>query len=289
MAESIVKRKRPFKDIGARIGSILAILAICLIPLYLGGYWFFALLLMIGLRIVLEWVRMSDANAGKLAYAVPMIGMVAALILASQGLWMQAFVSIPITMTLCLIEQQARAKLTGGEDENLGALLRCSLGYFYMVIPCLAILYVRGMDPKFIGTGLEKILFVVGIVAAADIFAYLGGSMMRGPKIAPKLSPNKTWSGFLSGLLFGSIAGAFGAQLLGFSPWLGLMLAVPIVIFSVIGDFLESGLKRRFNVKDTGKLLPGHGGVLDRMDALMFAMTIFAIAMVVRPHLWPVG
>ncbi len=279
----------PFKNIGARIGSIVAILVICLTPLYLGGYWFLGLLLAIGLRIVLEWVRMSDPGAGKLAYAIPMAGMAAALILASQGLWTATLISIPITLALCLIEQRARRKSLNDEPDNSNLLLRCSLGFLYMVIPCLAILYVRGMEPKFIEAGLEKILFIVAVVAAADIFAYLGGSMMRGPKIAPKLSPNKTWSGFLSGLLFGAIAGVLGAQILGFSPWVGLMLAVPIVIFSVIGDFLESGLKRRFKVKDTGTLLPGHGGVLDRMDALMFAMTIFAIAMVAYPHMWPAG
>ena len=88
-------------------------------------------------------------------------------------------------------------------------------------------------------------------------------------------------------MLFGGITGAIAASIIGFSPWHGVLLAAPIVVFSVIGDFLESGIKRHLGVKDTGRILPGHGGLLDRMDALMLASVIAVIVLLLWPNLWP--
>ena len=125
------------------------------------------------------------------------------------------------------------------------------------------------------------------VVIAADSWAYLGGSLLKGPKLAPKISPNKTWSGFLSGLLFGAFAGVLCAWATGFGLVYGFMLALPVVLFSVIGDLLESAIKRHLNVKDAGGLLPGHGGLLDRVDSLMLAVFVSAIALLIWPGIWP--
>ena len=97
---------------------------------------------------------------------------------------------------------------------------------------------------------------------------------MKGPKLWPAISPNKTVSGALGGVFGGLLLGLVFALITGHpvGPW--MLLAVILSVFGQFGDFVESGLKRALNVKDSGKILPGHGGVLDRFDSLMFAAPI---------------
>lgn len=111
---------------------------------------------------------------------------------------------------------------------------------------------------------------------------------MGGPKLAPKLSPNKTWSGFFSGQLLAILLGSLIGQFVGIGWLAGALLALPIAIFSVLGDLFESGIKRMLNVKDTGGLMPGHGGLLDRLDSLMAAIIGFEVILLLFPSVWPV-
>jgi phosphatidate cytidylyltransferase len=115
---------------------------------------------------------------------------------------------------------------------------------------------------------------VLLVVFAADTFAYFGGKLMGRHKMAPTLSPGKTWEGFV----VGSLAGVFVAFVALYQDrdtylviWEALVLGVAVVLVAVAGDLFESMLKRDMQVKDTGRLLGGHGGVLDRVDALLFA------------------
>jgi phosphatidate cytidylyltransferase len=151
----------------------------------------------------------------------------------------------------------------------------------------MMIVGLRGNDIGFSAPGFLILIFLIAIVAAADTGAYFGGSYFKGPKIAPKLSPKKTWSGFISGFIAGSIMGAVCAFFSGFDPVMGALLAMPVTILSVLGDFLESGLKRRLEVKDTGDLLPGHGGLLDRLDSLLMVVVGVSIVLFFLPGLWP--
>ena len=107
------------------------------------------------------------------------------------------------------------------------------------------------------------------------------------PKLAPKLSPNKTWSGFFSGQVLAILLGALFGHFVGIGWLSGALLALPIAILSVLGDLFESGVKRNLNVKDTGGLMPGHGGLLDRLDSLMAAIIGFAIILILFPGIWP--
>jgi phosphatidate cytidylyltransferase len=123
---------------------------------------------------------------------------------------------------------------------------------------------------------------LVFVVAwASDVMAFVVGSLLKGPKLWPRYSPNKTWSGFIGGLVAGALAGwviaAFIPGGLGVpDPIWGLALGLAGASATMAGDLWESALKRRFGVKDAGGLIPGHGGLLDRVDGLMFAAVVLA-------------
>jgi phosphatidate cytidylyltransferase len=123
------------------------------------------------------------------------------------------------------------------------------------------------------------VLFVIFIVWATDVAAYFGGRSFGGPKLWPRVSPKKTWSGATTGLFAALCAGGLTAGLTGAGDWrLGVLIAAPLSVISQLGDLLESALKRRFGVKDSGHVIPGHGGVLDRLDGL-FAAAALALLM----------
>jgi len=273
---SAIAKPSKFKSLGLRAVSGLAMIIICGLPVYFGG-WMFALLVSVfGVRMFWEWVRMTDPGFPIQAYILPVVGMLAALFLAHLGEWNFAIIVTLVTAVLAAIERSTRGKAGWA-----------ALGCIYIILPGIAILWLRGDIAGIQSTGFLKLLFILLVVIAADSWAYIGGSLLKGPKLAPKISPNKTWSGFFSGLIFGAFAGVICAYLFGFEPVRGLLLAIPVVIFSVIGDFFESAIKRHLNVKDAGGLIPGHGGLLDRVDSLMMAAVVSAIALVIWPDLWP--
>ena len=137
-------------------------------------------------------------------------------------------------------------------------------------------------------TGLTALIFPIAIVIAADIGAYAAGRTFGGPKLAPRLSPSKTWSGLAGGLLGGlATGGALFASGLAPAAFAGPVAAASAALIvaatSVAGDLAESHLKRKAGVKDSGRLLPGHGGVFDRIDGLLMALPVFGLI------LWAMG
>lgn len=271
------KLKKPiWNNVGIRAVTALTFAAICILPLYFGGWPWAILVTIIGGRMMWEWVSMSDAAPTRLAFILPIIGIVIANFYIAQSLWLYAFISVFLAALLAALERSRR-----------GGLLWACLGYLYIIIPCLFIVAIRGLENGFATEGFSKLIYIILVVVAADVGAYFGGSFFKGPKLAPKLSPNKTWSGFACGAIFGILIGGIVGQVIGLGFLTGLILAMPIVILSVLGDLLESGLKRVLNVKDTGALLPGHGGLLDRLDSLMLAVVGTGIILHVVPNIWP--
>jgi phosphatidate cytidylyltransferase len=138
-------------------------------------------------------------------------------------------------------------------------------GVAYVGLPCIALTWLRA-DPA---AGQTNILLLILVVWATDIGAYLAGRRLGGAKLAPRISPGKTWSGAAGGL--------FAAIFVGFcvAPRAALV-AAGLSIVAQAGDLLESGIKRHFGVKDSGWLIPGHGGLLDRLDGVLAASLLAA-------------
>jgi phosphatidate cytidylyltransferase len=129
-------------------------------------------------------------------------------------------------------------------------------------------------------TGALSIAFLFAVVWGTDIFAYFGGRLIGGPKLWPRVSAGKTWSGTITGVVSGASLG-LGAVYFGAGPqlanWRVIVVGLAAAAFSQVGDLFESSVKRRFGVKDSSGLIPGHGGVMDRLDGFIFA-SVFAAA-----------
>ena len=268
---------RIWSNVGLRAITALSFASICILPLYFGGWVWAILVSILGGLATWEWVRMSDDAPTRLAYILPILGVVIAIFYVVQSYFSFAIITVAIAAILAALERSRR-----------GGLLWAGLGYLYIVIPSLIIVGLRAMEPGFFSEGFTKLFFIIAVVVAADVGAYFGGSYFKGIKLAPKLSPNKTWSGCVSGLVFGAIIGGLLGVLFKLGFLMGLVFAMPLIILSVLGDLLESGLKRVLNVKDAGELLPGHGGVLDRLDSLMLAVVGAAIIFYFWPSFWPI-
>ena len=145
-------------------------------------------------------------------------------------------------------------------------------GFFYALIPALALLWIRERG----GHNLMLLLWVFIVTWATDIGAYFAGRVIGGPKLAPRISPNKTWAGLLGGMIAATVTGGWWALTVGLDPSL-LWIAPLFAIAAQLGDLFESGLKRRAGVKDSGTWLPGHGGALDRLDGLVVVASLTAL------------
>lgn len=142
-------------------------------------------------------------------------------------------------------------------------------GFFFALIPAIALLWVR--DRSF--SGLELVVWIYIVTWATDIGAYAAGKNIGGPKLAPKISPNKTWAGLFGGMVAAGFLGALWADFSELKPqyfWIG----APFAAAAQAGDLFESWMKRRAGVKDSGSLLPGHGGLFDRVDGLLVVATL---------------
>lgn len=152
---------------------------------------------------------------------------------------------------------------------------RLALGVLYIGVAGIALIELRH-DTE---AGRANVLFLFIVVWASDIGAYMAGRAFGGPKLAPSISPNKTWSGAAGGMASAILAG--GACALAFTPGAAPVVVVLVValvsIASMLGDLLESAIKRHFKVKDTSSLIPGHGGLLDRLDGVLAAAPVASL------------
>jgi phosphatidate cytidylyltransferase len=154
----------------------------------------------------------------------------------------------------------------------------------YTLASLLALLWLRH-QPDF---GRETVIWIVACVWATDVGAYFVGRLVGGAKLAPAISPGKTWAGLVGGMGFSAIASALCGLAFGVGNTVPLALVgVGIAAISQAGDLAESAAKRQAGVKDSGRLIPGHGGVLDRVDGLMAALVGIALVRLIAGGGWP--
>jgi phosphatidate cytidylyltransferase len=254
-----------FGDLAMRFVSALVLVAVALGSAWLGGTWFNAVWLVAALAIHWEWQAMLGRDRQRLRFAFGAV----ALAIASPAILVAGGA---LSLGVILIGAAAVATQARPASPRLAAA-----GVVYAGALLIAVELLRASFPY----GLEAILWLFAVVWGTDTMAYFGGRLFGGPKLWPRLSPSKTWSGFLIGITSGALAGLAVAPSPG--PYriifvLGLIAAV----VSQGGDLFESALKRRFGVKDASHLIPGHGGVMDRLDGFTAAAVCAAILGVVR-------
>jgi phosphatidate cytidylyltransferase len=162
-----------------------------------------------------------------------------------------------------------------GAEPNRWGKFELAFGLPYLGLAAVALPWLRA-DPA---VGLRNTLFVLVVVWASDIGAYMVGRLVGGPKLAPMISPGKTWSGAVGGLVSAVLGSAVVANCVvaEFSAFHVIGPAIVLGVISQAGDLLESVLKRHFGVKDSGRIIPGHGGLLDRLDALLAVAPVAAL------------
>jgi phosphatidate cytidylyltransferase len=232
------------------------LIAIAALELWLGGNALWVLATLIGLIMIREWARLTSAEAkvrlGQYAMCLP-LGLLSPLA-AGPGL-VSAIGFGAAFIGLLLVTRN----------------LWFASGAIYIGLPVTALLWLREQD-----AGLLLAFWGLSLVWATDIGAYFAGRTFGGPKIAPRISPNKTWSGLMGGMAGALLLGLCLATFAGL-PMRLAMASPALAILAQTGDFLESWMKRRAGVKDSGSLIPGHGGVLDRLDGVVTALPIAAL------------
>jgi phosphatidate cytidylyltransferase len=247
-----------------RVLSALVMGPIALLAVYEGGLAYKFMAIVLGLLGLCEWLRMADPNAHR---HVVIFAHASLLITLGFGAFNSLFgVLAGIVLVLVLFLLAAR-----DHEDRAGWI---TFGLPYMGGFGLAFLYLRSVP----GIGDELVYYLLATVWGTDIGAYIAGRAIGGPKLAPAISPNKTWAGLWGGMalaaVFGyAVAALFGAR----EPLAAGGLAIPIAGISQLGDLFESYIKRRAGVKESGDLIPGHGGILDRIDGLIFAAVFFVL------------
>jgi phosphatidate cytidylyltransferase len=266
MTSSRPARRFDWKNLGLRAVSALVLIPLVMAAVWWGGWPFLLLIAVSAALIAIEWGFMSSPAIGVRMTLALTVSALAGVFSAYLGHFYIGWALCAVGALLCGL--LARVLRQRPEDAAFGVM--------YIAGPCMCILWLRNIPH-----GLTWTILVLAVTWATDIFAYAVGTAVKGPKLWPRFSPNKTWSGFIGGL-----AGAVGAAVVMalVTHNLTLPTAAAVGLFgglaTVGGDLWESMLKRRYGVKDSGDLIPGHGGILDRVDGLMFA--ILAVAIVAR-------
>lgn len=260
-----------------RLLSAAILLPVTIVALWLGDLVWNALIFVFALVMGWEWCAICARRrlaqelypGGGLTLAV--IVMLATVIAAL----LPVFVTLPFSRPsnlLVVIAGAALATIVAWPRRGVQALW-FGLGVLYVVPASLAAVAIRAQA----GDGLPTEIWIVALVVAADTGAYMAGRSIGGPKLAPRISPNKTWAGLAGAIVSAAIIGAVTAKLVGRPSLLPLTLVSGLLaIVEQGGDLFESFFKRHFGVKDSGRIIPGHGGVLDRVDGLL--AVILAVA-----------
>jgi phosphatidate cytidylyltransferase len=282
MTSSPPARSFDWKNLAYRLAS-----AVVLIPAVLAAVWYgggpFLLMIAISIGLMsIEWGKMSAPDAPA-EFAVGIcVAALAAVFAAYTGWYRSAWGLLIGGAIIAAVASRGRAERA----------MDAAYGVIYIAPACIALVWLRDVSREPFawtpGEGVSWTLVTVAVTWAADIGAYAAGNVFKGPKLWPRISPNKTWSGFVGGLVVSSAVAVLVNRVVstGLSDATAALVGVVAGLATMAGDLWESILKRRFGVKDSGDLIPGHGGLLDRVDGLMFALIVVGLARLAHIHGW---
>jgi phosphatidate cytidylyltransferase len=253
-------------DLLPRAASAVVMIAAALITLSKGGDLFVLFWLIVALAVHWEWQRMIGAKSQRLRFSIGAVSITLSVVLLRQT-------AVEASLAALLAGSALLAWLAGQ-----GRRIWAAAGLFYAALLVIAVTLLRVLS---LLDGRESILWLFAVVWGTDIMAYFGGRLIGGPKLWPRVSPSKTWSGFLVGISCGAMLAYLTLAFFGEGefgpPWALLLLGLLAGMVAQAGDLFESSVKRRFDVKDSSNLIPGHGGFMDRLDGFITAAAFAAI------------
>ena len=259
--EETEPKRRNLSDLKLRLVSAVILGPLVLLITYWGGIAFAVLALVAAILFLWEWMTITGTRDALLPTALSVLTLPAVTVLQVIGMPEFALVVLVVGVACVFLCSG------GGQSGRWGAE-----GILYSGLALFSLLAIRSGND-----GLLFAFFLMFVVWATDIFAYFVGRAAGGPKLWERVSPKKTWSGALGGLFFATLVGTGVAALANAQGLFGwAMVAIVLSVVSQAGDLLESAIKRRFDVKDSSRLIPGHGGIMDRIDGLV-AAAIFAV------------
>ena len=260
-----------------RVISALVLMPVVLYVCYSGYPYFNFLVFIFVIIMAWEYCRMISGNCLDIECCILILGLGGAIVLATSHGY---FLSFLFLVVLCLFftgmgifkllckKLFSRPNQSKRETCHLNSYW-LAIGGLYLGIPCVSIVWLRND----LENGLVVVVWIFLLVWSADSGAYVAGKLLQGPKLAPSISPKKTWSGLGGAIVSAGIVGFLISRAVEIeSIYLFVVISCVVGLISQLGDLLESATKRRFGLKDTGNLIPGHGGILDRVDALLAAV-----------------
>lgn len=255
------------RNLLVRIASALVLLPIVLGALWWGGMPYRLLLAVAGMLMLHEWLKLTGLSGALYTILMIIVGIGALSLVVAQPSDDQVLMALGLVVFLA------------STLSLMGAMLRrfplawAGAGVVYVVIPILALSLLREAP----GSALW-VFWALIVVWATDIGGYFAGKGFGGPKLAPRFSPKKTWSGLVGGMVLAAGASYVVARLGDLQPLALLVIVAPVLaVLAQAGDILESAVKRHFDVKDSSNLIPGHGGMLDRVDGLILVIPAVVI------------
>jgi phosphatidate cytidylyltransferase len=259
-------------ELRKRILSALVLVPLALVTAVMGGWPFALFWLAAGIAMMVEWTGMTRVEPGRLLQGI--LGAA----LAGTTLLMLLRAGTVIFIALAIVALVAAVILGRAPRDKMWA----ATGFLYGLVIVLVPPLVRAHP----NLGLTGLLWMFAVVWATDIAGYFVGRALGGPKLWPRVSPKKTWSGFIGGVLAAAVAGFLVAWIAQRAGWMQpfslrntVMLSIVASVASQFGDLGESALKRHCDVKDSSHLIPGHGGVMDRLDGFWAVSLILGIVL----------
>jgi len=253
---------RRASSLAKRALSALVLAPPVLAAVWFGPPWSDVLIIASAAVLLFEWLRLVGHARLSLGSSVVAAGVLGGLLVAALGHWPWALAVLAGGSLLAfLLARERRLWLAAGGP--------------YLGLPGLALVWLRDLPD-----GLDAVIWLLLVVWAVDIFAYVAGRSIGGPKLWPSVSPNKTWAGLIGGVAAAALVGGLlGLAGEGRAPLALALLAAALAVVAQAGDLMESAVKRHFGVKDAGGIMPGHGGLLDRVDGLLTASIALAAAL----------